>query len=253
MECVEARTALHAYLDRELDAVNAREFETHLAACPQCRHGYDQQQRLKQAIREQADYYAPPAGWAERVRAATVRAPSRERRTGGWGWQWLQLGTAVALSAVVTWIVALQYGVPSTTDRLEEEVITGHARATLTGHLTEVASSDQHTVKPWLSSKLDFSPPVTDLVTTGFPLAGGRLDYLDNRPVAVLVYHRRQHVIDLFVWPEAGARAAEPTRAVSKQGYNMVHWSRDGMTFWAISDVNPNDLNTFAKLYVAAR
>jgi len=253
MECIEARTALHAYLDRELDAVNARQVEAHLADCAQCRHGYEEQQRLKRAIREQADYYSAPAGWAERLRATAGGARGREKRVAGWRWQLLQLGTAMALSALVTWMVTLQLVGPSATDRLAEEVIAGHARATLNGHVTEVASSDQHTVKPWLSSKLDFSPPVTDLVTAGFPLVGGRLDYLDNRPVAVLVYHRRQHVIDLFVWPEPRAREAEPTRLPSKQGYNMMHWSRGGMMFWAISDVNPDDLKTFAQLYASAK
>lgn len=121
----------------------------------------------------------------------------------------------------------------------------------LTNHLVEIASSDQHTVKPWLSAKLDFSPPVTDLTTAGFPLTGGRLDYVDNRPVAALVYRHRQHVINLFVWPAAKS-ARSSIQASSQQGFNLLHWSDAGMTFWAISDLNQADIKTFAAAYASA-
>lgn len=252
MECVEARTALHAYLDRELDAVNGGVLEQHLAACAQCRQRYEQQRRLKAAIREQADYYEAPAAFAQRVRAMTVQSDGPRRSARNWRWQWVQLGAAMAMTAIVTWMVTLQFVQPSTADLLTEEVIAGHARAMINGHLADVASSDQHTVKPWLSARLDFSPPVTDLVTSGFPLVGGRLDYVDHRPVAVLVYRRRQHVIDLFVWPEPDARAVEPTSTPAKRGYHILRWNRGGMSFWAISDVNPDDLNAFARLYASA-
>jgi anti-sigma factor RsiW len=123
----------------------------------------------------------------------------------------------------------------------------------LTNHLAEVASSDQHTVKPWLSSKLDFSPPATDLTTAGFPLVGARLDYVNQRPVAALVYRHRQHVINLFIWPDAKADATTVPKSSSKQGYNLLHWSDAGMTFWAISDLNAADVKTFAETYASRK
>jgi anti-sigma factor RsiW len=166
--------------------------------------------------------------------------------------QTLQLGAAVAATAIITWTAAVQLESGSRDERVAEQVIAGHARATLTNHMTEVASSDQHAVKPWLSAKLDFSPPVTDLTTAGFPLVGARLDYLDSRPVAALVYRHRQHVINLFVWPDAKAGNAS-LRASSKQGYNLLHWGNAGMTFWAISDLNAAEIKTFAETYAAAK
>ncbi len=138
-------------------------------------------------------------------------------------------------------------------ERIVEQVIAGHARSVLTNHLVEVASSDQHTVKPWLSSKLDFSPPTADLTAAGYPLVGARLDYVNSRPVAALVYHHRQHVINLFVWPDDKAGAAIAPRPSSKQGYNLLHWDNAGMTFWAISDLNPADIKTFADTYASAK
>jgi anti-sigma factor RsiW len=136
---------------------------------------------------------------------------------------------------------------------IAEQVINGHSRAVLTSHQIDVASSDQHTVKPWLSSKLDFSPAVTDLTTAGFPLRGARLDYVDNRPVAVLVYGHRQHVIDLFIWPDDGAPDRSRTRSFSKRGLNVLHWSAAGMTHWAVSDLNSADLEAFADRYASAK
>jgi anti-sigma factor RsiW len=180
------------------------------------------------------------------------RPPKTEKAR--WVWpqfgRWLQVGAAVAATAVVTWTAALQF---SGQDLVAEQVISGHARSVLTNHLTDVATSDQHTVKPWLSSKLDFSPRVTDLTTAGFPLEGGRLDYLDGRPVAALVYHRRQHVINLFVWPETNADKMLPMQTLSKNGYHLLHWSDSDMTYWAISDLDSGELKDFADKYASAK
>jgi anti-sigma factor RsiW len=131
---------------------------------------------------------------------------------------------------------------------LATQLIGSHVRSLMANHLTDVASSDQHTVKPWLDAKLDFAPPVVDLASEGFPLVGGRLDYLDNRPAAALVYQRRKHFINLFVWPgEAGA--AKPTMAMSHQGYQLLHWADPDFNYWAVSDVNANDLQTFKQQF----
>jgi anti-sigma factor RsiW len=133
-------------------------------------------------------------------------------------------------------------------ESLIDQVIAGHIRALQPGHLEDVVSTDQHTVKPWFDGRLDFAPPVKDLAADGFPLKGGRLDYLDGRPVAALVYQRDKHVIDLFVWPASGA-VALPAGDTAIAGYNAVHWATGGMNFWAVSDVERGQLTDFAALW----
>jgi mycothiol system anti-sigma-R factor len=254
MDCTQARTYMHGYLDRELDPVLASRIDAHLHACAECTEAYAVQTSLQTAIKSAAEYYTAPAALAARIRAKVGAASAPATPTMKvQRWQWFPLAAAVAATAVITWTTAIQLGTGSRDERLGEQVIAGHARAMLTNHLTEVASSDQHTVKPWLSSKLDFSPPVTDLATAGFPLVGGRLDYVDHRPVATLVYRHRLHVIDLFVWPDANAGATGIIEAASKQGFNMLHWNSAGMTFWAISDLNQADIKTFAQTYANAK
>ena len=253
MDCKQACAYMHGYLDRELDPVTAAAMEEHLHACAACAKAYAVQASLRAAIKRQAAYYTAPEALAARIRTkVTVASASPVRKNAGRR-SWLALAAAVAATAAITWIAAIQLGNGSRDERIGEQVVAGHARAMLTNHLTEVASADQHTVKPWLSSKLDFSPPVTDLATAGFPLVGGRLDYVDSRPVAALVYRHRQHVIDLFIWPDMQARVAASMQATSKQGFNMLHWTSAGMTFWAISDLNPADLRTFAETYARVR
>ena len=251
MDCTQARNALHAHLDRELDPVASAAVDGHLQTCAACKHEYDHQLSLRAAVRKHAAYYRAPDALADRLRAKTgggEKAPARVPR----GW-WLPLGAAVAVTAFVSWIAALQMDSLSKDERMAEQVITGHARAVLTEHLTDVASSDQHTVKPWLSSKLDYSPPVTDLTAAGYPLVGGRLDYLDHRTVAALVYRHRQHVINVFVWPDSKPGASELRPIVSKQGYNLLHWTGSGMNYWAISDLNAEEIKTFAQTLAAAK
>jgi mycothiol system anti-sigma-R factor len=254
MDCTQTRNYMHGHLDRELDPVTATAIEQHLQSCAACRQAYDQQSSLKAAIKRHAAYYTAPGDLADRIRAKADKITGNRPKTTGWPrWQWLNLVTAVAVTAAVTWIAALQLRNPSNDEIIAEQVVAGHARSVLTGHLADVASSDQHTVKPWLSSKLDFSPPVTDLTSAGFPLVGGRLEYLDKRPVAALVYGHRQHLINLFVWPDPKARNATPMRTLSKHGYHLLHWTDAGMTFWAISDLNPAEITTFAETYASAR
>ena len=249
MDCKQACAYMHGYLDRELDPVTAADMEEHLHACAACAREYALQASLRVAIKRQAAYYTAPEALAARIQAKVAAPHASPVRKNPRRWSWFPLVAAVAATAAITWTAAIQLETGSRNERIGEQVVAGHARAMLTNHLTEVASSDQHTVKPWLSSKLDFSPPVTDLATAGFPLVGGRLDYVDKRPVAALVYRHRQHVIDLFIWPDTQPRASTSVQAASKQGFNMLHWNSAGMTFWAISDVNPADIRTFAETY----
>ena len=128
---------------------------------------------------------------------------------------------------------------------LAGQVLDSHIRSLMASHLADVVSTDQHTVKPWFNGKLDFSPPVIDFAAQGFPLIGGRLDYLDGRSAAALVYRRRKHIINLFVWPEQGRVGTE---SMTRRGYHLIHWTKDGMTYWAVSDVSGSDLSQFARL-----
>ena len=251
MDCTDTRNAMHGYLDRELDPVTAAGIEAHLNACAACAQAYAVQKSLRSAVKRQATYYRAPAALESRVRAMSGVAQKTATTRRAPRWHWLQLGAAIAATALITWVAAMQMQSGSRDERIAGEVVAGHARAVLADQLTQVASADTHTVKPWLSSKLDFAPPVTDLARAGFPLVGARLDYMDRRPVAALVYRHRQHTINLFVWPDEKSSAS--LQATSRQGFNLLHWGKAGMTFWAISDLNPADIRTFAETYANAQ
>jgi anti-sigma factor RsiW len=278
MDCTHTQSLLHGYVDKELDAASVIAVDQHLHSCIACKRICDQYSALRSAVRQHASYYAAPAALGDRIRAKigepAAHAPAKTNKhrpqwfqLGQWlqlgaaaaatavkdRSQWLQLGTAVAATAAVTWMAALQLNNPSQDDAISEQVIAGYARSVLTSHITDVATSDQHTVKPWLSGKLDFSPRVTDLTTAGFPLVGGRLDYLDNRLVAALVYRHRQHLINLFVWPYSKSDKPAGMQTLARNGYYLLHWSDAGMTYWAISDVDSADLKTFAETYARTK
>jgi anti-sigma factor RsiW len=209
-------------------------------------------------------YYHAPAGLQGRLQASLRRA----ERTGAAGsdfrppaalrWNPLRLGGAlvalialIAFVGVAAWALAGRESGLERTNLVAQEVIAGHMRSLMADHLTDVTSTDQHTVKPWYAGKLDFSPPVEDLAGQGYPLAGGRLDYVAGRPVAALVYRRNQHVINLFIWPDAPGAQISLQGSVY-QGDNLLHWDQAGMTFWAVSDLNPGELHQFVGLLQAA-
>ncbi len=247
MSCSEFRTLLHAYLDGELDLVRQVEIEDHLRTCGACSRAYQAQLALRSALRSDELYFRAPAHLERRVRMAAQPA---ERKT------WLPrlrmpewVGAAVAAAAVVALAVFVSpmLSRPSMTERIAQDVVAAHIRSLMPGHLTDVPSSENHTVKPWFAGRLDFSPPVADLSAEGFPLVGGRLDYAAGRPVAALVYRRGGHFINLFVWPSASTREFAEA-ADARQGYHLLHWTRGQTNFWAISDVNATELRQFAGL-----
>ena len=208
---------------------------------------------VSRAIKAQATRYAAPPAVRERIVAALNQAepapapPSRSRFQAFWQ-QWGGMGVAFACGVVASLAIGSFLAVPGEEDGVAQEVIAGHVRSLMVAHLADVASSDQHTVKPWFSGKLDFSPPVHDLAKQGFPLLGGRLDYLNQRPVAALVYGRQQHTINLFVWPSS-SNATRAAKSLSRQGFNVTGWSGSGMQFWAVSDLSQRELQTFAELF----
>jgi len=168
--------------------------------------------------------------------------------------QWFNLGLSFAFGLLLSVGLLRIYPMSNDQEVLSQEIVSGHVRSLMAGHLADVASSDQHTVKPWFTGKLDFSPPVQDLKAEGFALSGGRLDYVDKHPVAALVYQRRLHTINVFVWPSE-SNPSQDMKPLSRQGFNLVNWKDAGMQFWAVSDLAADELKTFAQLmqHVAAK
>jgi anti-sigma factor RsiW len=241
MKPEQAAKLLHAYVDGELDPSASIELEACLAADPALRAASERLRAMSAAIRGKADYHPVPDRLAARLvaslpRERNPRAPRPVRR------RWLAAAGAFAmLAAIVFAVVQLAGG--GDDERLMQELLSSHGRAVLAGRMIDIASADQHTVKPWLSARLPFSPPVTDLAREGFPLVGARLDYAAGRPVAVLLYKRREHSIEAFIWP--GARGAA---SISRDGLNFESFSRDGMTFWLVSDLDRRELDQLARV-----
>jgi anti-sigma factor RsiW len=235
-----ASRLLEAYLDGELDLVRSLEVERHLSECETCSAALRRQRGLRSALMDGSLYYDAPKGLSERVRTG-VRKTSK----GSWpvapaGWRWRAVAASLPVAAALAWaLVALPKG-PSQDELVSREVVSAHVRSLMAEHLTDVASSDRHTVKPWFNGKLDFSPEVKDLAGEGYPLVGGRLDYIGGRGVAALVFRRGNHSINVFVWPEPDARGGDGESSI--QGYNVIRWRHSGMRYWAVSDLNLPEL-----------
>src|SRR5215472_12168124 len=251
MDCHETTDLLQAYGDGELDPVRSAALERHLLGCTGCTARRDEFAALSARIRAEVPYHRAPQAVRARALAALDSAVSagarvlrpRER------WGWLSGGALAGCAAtVLAWFVGTTVLDWQAEHDLVTEAVTNHTRATLGNRLVDVASSDQHTVKPWLSARLDYSPPVLDLAADGFPLVGGRLDYLDRHPVATLVYRYRLHNIDVFVRPLAAkSPAAAPPGLAMQRGFNVVHDAGSGMEWWAVSDVNAEVLAAFLR------
>jgi anti-sigma factor RsiW len=249
MTCNDVRNLVHAFLDGELDLVRQLEIEDHLGVCPACQTVYESQRAMGAALKADGVCFAAPAHLHRRVRAL-IRPTAVPTRWWSRGVSLSWLGAAAAAIVVVAAVARPIVSRRSQAEQVAQEVVSAHIRSLLASHLTDVPSSDQHTVKPWFAGKLDFSPPVIDLNAEGFPLVGGRLDYVENRPIAALAYRRGQHVINLFVWPSSSS--ADLGEAFSaRQGYNALSWTRDHTNFWAVSDLNAVELRQFAQLIQA--
>jgi anti-sigma factor RsiW len=253
MECEDVRGLVHGYLDGELDLAKSLEVERHMRECEECGRELREQTALRLAINRDIPYFDAPPALSRRVRASLRHAHKAETSGARFGWRWPLAFASLVLAAVFVFALLLPLrSRQAGDDLLAQEVVAGHVRSLMAEHLTDVPSTDRHTVKPWLDRRLDFAPPVRDLSAEGFALVGGRLDYLDRRAVAALVYQRRQHLINLYVWPSTpGDRAAETANA--RQGYNLISWTDSGMTFWAVSDINADELREFVNAFRSAR
>jgi len=246
MTCDEAEILLHALLDGELDAGHAREVENHIAGCPRCAAALRDYRAMSKMIAEAGVHYTAPLALRQRIEAALPRpqaAPNRRAVLRGFA-----MGSAVSALAA-TGLVAIVLR-RDDVERIQSEVVSAHLRSLQAGHLTDVVSTDQHTVKPWFNGKLDVAPPVIDLTAQGFTLVGGRLDYVDARAIGAVVYKRRQHIINLFV-----AQTANTERRSAKietvQGFNIRHWSDRGLNYWAVSDLASDELAEFGEKFEA--
>jgi mycothiol system anti-sigma-R factor len=246
MACEQPKTHLHAYLDGELDAAGMATFERHLETCADCAAALDAEQSLRRSLQQAELYERAPESLRRKVRIATAPTPARASAHPG-AWRWLAV--AAALIIAILWgsrsffpiIKSPQQAAWTTT------LLDAHLRSLQPGHLTDVESTDQHTVKPWFDGKLDIAPPVRDFATDGFPLVGGRLDVIEGRTVAALVYGRRKHMVNVFVWKSQDT--VPYSDSGERQGYHWVSWQKDGFTFCAVSDVSLPELQQLKTLF----
>jgi anti-sigma factor RsiW len=244
--CDEMRLLVQADVDGELQPADAASVAAHLERCPHCAAAQVRLLALSQRIRRDAPLYPMSDALRAAVSASVAAAaptsrPAQTRRLPRM--PGISFGAGFALAACLAFFLLLPRS-----DGLPDAVVAAHIRALQPGHLMDVVSTDQHTVKPWFDGRLPFAPPVRDFAATGFPLAGGRLDYLAGRTAAALVYRRGQHLIDVFAWPDAGSMDRLPASG-SRDGYNFLRWRADGMVFWAVSDLNSRELADFAQAW----
>jgi len=251
LSCQRAQELIHGYTDGELDLVRSLEVEQHIHECEICARTYRSQTMLRSSLKNDSLYYSAPENLKKRIQSSLRKEARTEVSPRGLGWRWLTVGASLAfvlLVGVVAWRLAPRSIRPSGDELLAQEIVSDHVRSLqMPGHLIDVLSTDQHTVKPWFDGKVDFAPPVKDFASQDFRLYGGRLEYLNNRAVATLIYQRRLHYINLFIWPAEQAGSTGEV-AIQRQGYNLIHWSGSGMNFWAISDLNSVELHEFARL-----
>jgi anti-sigma factor RsiW len=246
MRCNDTRELIGAYIDGELDLVRSLDIEGHLHECSICSREYENHRSLHRAIRDGELYFDAPRGLEKRIRNSLGSATRSEAKNWFLPRSWVMVGAPIAATLILILVATLILKGPGSNSLLAQDLVYSHIRSLQEGHLTDVPSTDQHNVKPWFNGKVDFSPPVRDLTDAGFNLIGGRLDYADDRAVAVVVYGRRQHKINLYCWPSK-AEGNTGAASITRNGYNMIHWIRDGMNFWAVSDLNSGELHDFVK------
>jgi anti-sigma factor RsiW len=236
----EIQELIDAYVDNELDLVATRELERHLRSCADCRGVEKQIHAVRDLMNEARPAYRAPAHLRRNIRSA-LRGEHKYSST------FFLRPFAVAAACLLILLAGWQLNriTGRSLDVVTNEVVASHVRSLLATHLVDVASSDQHTVKPWFDGKIDFAPPVNDLAAQGFPLLGGRLDYFNSAPAAALVYQRNKHPINLFIQPAPGHADKAPS-TINVRGYNLIRWSRAGLNYWVISDLNPTELSEFA-------
>jgi anti-sigma factor RsiW len=248
MNCDEASILMHALIDGELDAGHARELETHIATCPGCAARLREFHELRKMMTPAGLRYSAPANLRASIEGKLPKplAARSSRRSVIKGFAAGATLSAIAASGLLVMVMR-----NDDQKRVLGEVVSAHLRSLQAQHLTDVVSTDQHTVKPWFNGRLDVAPPVADLTAQGFTLLGGRLDYVDAKPVAAIVYRRRVHIINLFCAPAPGSANRNATME-SLHGFNVRRWSENGLNLWAVSDINADELMEFGEKFEAA-
>ena len=246
MTCHEAEPLLHARLDNELDMAGAASIDLHLSDCPVCATQYAALENLHQEIAAADLAYTPGISLEGKLAAQFLKEEKSPSRFWSWNWLNASMMTAAAIALVAAIVLIPMLRTNQETDGMAAEILDNHLRALQAVHQVDVPSSDQHTVKPWFQGKTDFSPPVPDLTKEDFILIGGRLEVIRQQTAAAIVYRRRQHVIDLYVLPAAGADSTTELRDLG--GYHLLRWTQNNLHYWAVSDVDPRDLRMFADL-----
>lgn len=249
MDCNESQKWMSAYLDEEADPSGAASFAEHLLTCAACNKEYEELKQLRTTLNLHGTNYSAPGHLRRRIQADIDSNKKRNKAKQPFSWAWLNLAVATACSLTLAVSMYIYLAVPSETERLNQDIVASHYRSLLASHLSDVVSSDKHTVKPWFTGKLDYSPPVYDLAGQGFSLVGGRLDYVNQRTVAALVYRHNKHVINLFVWPDKSHEEVA-VKSESVQGFHLLQWTHDNMAYSAVSDMNAQELGNFRQLLV---
>lgn len=247
MPCDEYKHKIEAYLDGELTLSDQRDVEEHLVQCKQCSAAFDNLRALSVSIKK-VGYVNTPASLRRNIRHGLKQITGEDTKTFTWRHLLGASGGSAVLASVLVWVVvSFMPGLPSQSP-YTDELIAAHVRSMMVDHVTDITSSDKHTVKPWFSGKLDFSPTVMDLKDEGYPLIGGRLDYLQQQPVAALVYKRRSHIINVFIRRSNTADQTLQAAFIHRQGYNLVEWSKSGLDYSLVSDLNAEELRQLASL-----
>lgn len=250
MNCDDIQILISAYVDNELDLSKCIEVEKHLNECQSCSAVLRDCINLRSALKNKELYYSAPESLTDKLSSSLriSKKPVIWYRKKLFAWNNIALAFSVALIFVLGTLIINNNN--TRTSNLDEFILNNHLRSLQYNHLTDVESTDQHTVKPWFDGKLDFSPPVVDLKEDGFPLYGGRIDFIENRPAAVLVYNYKKHIINVFIALEGGHPV--PSGISELQGYNIINWNNSGMNFWIISDASLDELKIFSHLFKSA-
>jgi anti-sigma factor RsiW len=245
MNCQQIQKLIHAYHDGELDAANTMQVDEHLADCPACFAATRQLSVLRTALQAPELRFHAPAGLRASISTAVRQAAQTEREAPVSRPWYRSAGWAAAAVLLATLLSSYPYFSAQRENQMLAELTASHVRSLMASHLTDVASTDRHTVKPWFDGKIDFAPPVKDLQEIGFPLLGGRLDFIEGHAAAALVYGRHKHILNLFVWPATSTSAAS-VRSAQRNGYNILRWSDGRMSYSVVSDLNETELRQFA-------
>ena len=253
MRCAECRELLSGEIDGELMPAESQDVRDHLAECADCAREHELLARTSTLLRQRLVRHSAPDVLKARIRSALAQPSVHDAPPASARWPWTRFIAAGALIAIASsglTFAGMKAG--SGSRAVADEVVASHVRSLMPGHLTDVASTNQHNVKPWFNGRIDLSPVVPALDSVGFPLVGGRLDYLDGRTVAAVVYSRREHVINVYSWPSRGPDAP-PSEVRTEKGYHVFQWRREGIVSWAASDLNRAELDQFVRAFMRAR